>query len=242
MERNNVFWSIQEGKIETLQNKWFKEEILKDKESMELDYQGNSEMDAGIERAFGHQLLLAGPLVDRYLQHIGQMIYKKLLQKHLTGYTQTYREFIPNEIFKIMLRYFAAYGCELHDVFPKRRQPTAQPKKKIRKANKNVPPSKSFIWITSKKVSRRLFAPERFDGTNYLAKRVFRRKKIQGRRQKLVYDGKAIVAITSETPIKMVFEYKTSQIMIGFTIQRYNENGEAIDSTVQAQINSAETN
>ena len=87
-----------------------------------------------------------------------------------------------------------------------------------------------------------LFASTRFDGTNYLAKRVFCRKPIPGKRkQKLVYDGKAIIAITSETPIKIVYEYKTSEIMLGFTIQRYNESDEAIDSTVQAQINRAES-
>jgi hypothetical protein len=112
----------------------------------------------------------------------------------------------------------------------------------MRKTNKNLPPKKSFFWVTKKSSSRKLFAPARFDGTNYLAKRVFCRKPIPGKRkQKLVYDGKAIIAITSETPIKIVYEYKTSEIMLGFTIQRYIESGEAIDSTVQDQINRAES-
>ena len=41
--------------------------------------------------------------------------------------------------------------------------------------------------------------------------------------------------------MKIMYEYKTSQIKLELTIQRYNHNGEAIDSTVQAQINRAET-
>jgi hypothetical protein len=85
-------------------------------------------MEAGIERGFGHHLVLVGPLVDQYLQNIGRMMYKKLLQKHLTGYTQTYREFIPKQIFQMMLRYFVAYGCEMNDVYPRNRmRSTAQP-------------------------------------------------------------------------------------------------------------------
>ena len=56
-----------------------------------------------------------------------------------------------------------------------------------------------------------------------------------------MYHGKAIVAITSETPIKIVYEYRTSQVMNVFTVQRYNERGEGVDSTVQAQINKADT-
>ena len=44
---------------------------------LQIDYKGNSEMDAGIERAFGHQLPLVGPLVDKYLHKLDQMMYKK---------------------------------------------------------------------------------------------------------------------------------------------------------------------
>ena len=71
---------------------------------------------------------------------------------------------------------------------------------------------------------------------------MFARKVVYGKKkQQLVNDGKAIVAVTSETSIKFVYEYKTGQLSVSFTIQRYNADGVAVDSTVQAQANSAES-
>ena len=70
-------------------------------------------MEPGIERAFGHQLFLSGPLIDQYLENIGHCIMRKLSQKHLTGYTTPFKEFMPPQIFNIMQRLFVVYGCDL---------------------------------------------------------------------------------------------------------------------------------
>ena len=114
------------------------------------------------------------------------------------------------------------------------------PKSKKRKILSKKP-SKSFVWINSMDSCERIFAPERFDGTNFLAKRIFARKLLQGeKKQQQVYNGKAVVAVTSATPIRFEYIYKTGILAVSFTIQRYTADGVAIDSKVQADVNSAD--
>lgn len=198
-------------------------------------------MESGIERMLGHKLLLGGPLMDQYLEHIGHAILKKLSQKHLTGYVLPLKVFIPNQIFLILMRLFVAYGCESQDVYPKVRKSLTRPKRKLRKVALNKPPTKSFIWMNSMQSCEKIFAPERFDGTNFLAKRVFARKLLPGqKKQQQVYNGKAVVVVTSSTPIKLEYIYKTGMLAVSFTIQRYSADGIAHDSKVQAEVNSAD--
>ena len=123
-------------------------------------------MEAGVEKAFGHELHLSGPLMDMYFERIGRCILKKLGQKHLTGATKPFKEFIPCPIFKNMVRLFSVYGCDVHHIYPKNKAGVKK-KKKI-----NEEPKKTIIFMEKVSSYKKIFAPERFDGTNFLAKRI----------------------------------------------------------------------
>ena len=60
------------------------------------------------------------------------------------------------------------------------------------------------------------------------------------KKQQHVYDGKAVVVVTSATPIKFEYIYKTGMLAVSFTVQRYSADGIAVDSKVQAEVNSAD--
>ena len=192
-------------------------------------------MDGPFEKMLGHQLCLSGPLLDKYLERIGKCMYKKLGKKHLTGCIHPIKEFIPSEIFDLLVRMFAAYGSTVHNVYPKKKR-TAKKRKQSRRTIQE--PTKIYVWIEKPSSCDKIFAPWRFDGTNYLAKRVFAKKLIPGtRKRELAYDGQAVVAVTEETPIRLEYDCKTNIVKITFFIQRYTAEGFAVDSTVQALVN-----
>ena len=183
-------------------------------------------MDPALKKATGHRLCLIGPLVDKYLERIGKIMYRRLARKHVTGEVQPVNEYIPVEIFNHMLSLFGGYGCSLNTTYFK-----------TKKKQTNVL-KKQYIWIESDSSANKLFAPWRFDGTNYLAKRHFIKKLVPGtKKQKYECDGYAKVAVCEETPIRLVYEYKTNILSVCFIIQRYTADGFAIDSSVQAQMN-----
>ena len=81
----------------------------------------------------------------------------------------------------------------------------------------------------------KVFAPWRFDGTNYLAKRILAIKLFPGaRKRELACDGQAAVAVTEETLIRLEYDCKTNIVKVTFFIQRYTAEDFAVDSTVQA--------
>ena len=190
-------------------------------------------MEGAVEKAFGHELHLSGPLIDIYLEQIGRSIMKKLGKKHLTGQIKPLKEFIPQPIFLNMVRLFAAYGCDVHHVYAKKKSKVG--KKKSRRLEEN--PKKIFIWVEKTSSAKKLFSPERFDSTNYLVKRMFARKILAAtKKRELIYDGKAVVAITTETPICFEYDFKANILEVSFVIQQYNSDGVAVDSTVQAPV------
>lgn len=86
-------------------------------------------MEAPIERALGHELLhLSGPLMDMYLEQIGRGIMKKLGQKHLTGDSKPFKEFIPHQIFKNMVRCLLCMDVMCITITQRRRRHKAQRK------------------------------------------------------------------------------------------------------------------
>ena len=192
-------------------------------------------MDGPFEKILGHQLCLSGPLLDKYLEQIGKCMYKKLRMEHLTGCINPVKKFIPSEIFDLLVRMFAEYGCTIHNVCPKKKKTAKKLKQSRRKTQEQT-----NIYVSIEKPSScdKIFAPWRFDGTNYLTKRMFAEKLIPGTtKTELAYDGQAVVVVTVQTPIRLEYDCKTNIAKITFFIQRYTAEGFAVDSTVQALVN-----
>ena len=66
---------------------------------------------------------------------------------------------------------------------------------------------KIYVSIENPSSCEKIFAAWRFDGTNYLAKRIFAEKLIPGtRKRQLAYDGQAMVVVTEQTPIRLEYD------------------------------------
>ena len=98
-------------------------------------------MEAGVERGFGHELHLSGPLMDMYFERIGRCIMKILRQKTPDRGTRPFKEFIPCPIFKNMVRLFSVYGCDVHHIYPKNKSGVKKKKKM------NEEPKKTIIFM-----------------------------------------------------------------------------------------------
>ena len=180
------------------------------------NYKGSSNMDAGIEKILGTHLCLCGPMIDGYLQQIGKAFLGKLGRGSNTGVAPAVSMYIPWQIYRFMVTLCGTYGALIHNTKPKK--------------------GRVYIFLESDETARKIFDPWRFDGTNYLSKRQY--KKVPGLDKKLrtVYGGRAIVPVTMETPIRMEYVLSTNIVKITFYIQRYTADDLAIDAHVQSLI------
>ena len=98
--------------------------------------------------------------------------------------------------------------------------------------------AKMYIFISKTETAEKLFSPSRFDGTNYLVKRCFKKKlnESTGKRE-LMYSGHSKVPVSMYTPIRFEFDHETDTVRINFYIQRYTEDGHIVDAAVQQLIN-----
>ena len=124
--------------------------------------------------------------------------------------------YIPWQIFRFIVTLCGTYGALIHNTKPKK--------------------GRVYIILESDETAQKIFDPWRFDGTNYLSKRQY--KKVPGLDKKLttVYGGRAIVPVTMETPIRLEYVLSTNIVKITFYIQRYTADDLAIDAHVQTLI------
>lgn len=195
--------------LSTFERRW-KEEVLK----LEKDYSGD-EMCHDVEIKMGHRLALAGPMIDSYLKQIGRSFMHKLSRSKATGLASPVTLFIPWGIMKYICGMCGAYSCRMKSV-------------------------QKVINITIENMSsaNKLFDPTRFDGTNFLVKRCFRKvlDEVTNKRTIKVH-GSAEVVVTKNTPISLDYTFKTETLRINFYIQRYTNEGFVVDASLQALMN-----
>ena len=110
--------------------------------------------------------------------------------------------------------------------------------KMITSKNKKSSGGKMIIYIEKAETGEKLFSPSRFDGTNFLVKRQFKKKKNEETGKfELMYSGHAKVPVSLYTPIKFDYDLSNNHMRVTFYIQRYSEEGFAVDSAVQQLIN-----
>ena len=103
--------------------------------------------------------------------------------------------FIPSETFDNMYKMFYAYDCTTHIIYNKAKRP--------RKQKKDRKPKTYYIWMEKLESAEKIFAPWRFDGTNYLVWQNFARNIVPSTRKwELKYDGYVTVCITVETQLQ----------------------------------------
>lgn len=221
-ERNSSFWNEREMALVDHERKWFADSVRSDV----TNYTMGGELNQEAEKITGNRLLLAGPLVDGYLKEIGRAIHAKLSRSNVTGLAAPITLFIPGQVMNYMSSLCANYGAEVVIV---------QPKRKLG--------GKTVIFIESGDCASKIFNPVRFDGTNFLSKRKFKKvvepssSSTKKKQQTTVYDGHVKVPICKNTPIRFQYFKKLSHLTVTFYIQRYDGNDFATDLALQNIIN-----
>ena len=212
------FWEGHMKMVQSRQAEWYKVHVNQQNNS---DYSLGGQLNGDTERVVGSRMYLAGEMVDQFLQEIGKGIREKLVRSKSTGELQAISLFVPPRVMSSIEG--ICIGCGVRDVT------------RLRGKSKKDPPKKIRLFIDSEEVARKVFLPARFDGSNYLARRSYR-KNSSG---ELQYSGVARVVVTKLTPI--LFEYVTSRkrLVVTCSVQRYSANGMCVDSTLQDLINSA---
>ena len=213
----NGLWEGEEKMVRARQVEWYKDHV---------NHQSNGkfslggEVDGDIERVVGSRMYLAGPMIDKQLKQIGIGIMNKLTRCKRTGRLQVF----SNNVFdNVMVSVEAiCVGCGVRNV---------QRKSGKRKSD---PPSQLRFSIESHDVAEKIFSPNRFDGTYYLAKRFF----VKCKGDSDGYGGQARVVVTPETPIEFVYQRTKEHLTVSCFIQRYTADDYCIDATLQQKTNS----
>ena len=222
-ERNDTFWRAKEVQLSTFESSWYKEKVNTESKDSK-DYSMGGTLNGDLEKIVGNHLVLAGPMVDGYLRQIGLAINAKLC-RNTTGLAPPIVMYVPWQIQRHMAPLCIGYGAE------------------VKMLNNNNPKKeKMIIFIENDDTAQKVFNPKRFDGSYYLAKRKFKKvvednKAENGNKMKTVYGGIAKVVVTTRTPLRFDYLFQKQTLTVTFYIQRYNENGFAIDATVQAMLN-----
>lgn len=208
-ERNEKFWNTSTVEMKSIvEKKWIKAvRVAKNKPNY-----GMGEMDSLHEEVCGNKLEMAGPLIDCYLRELGEGLKKKQTHSKATGLVNPIVLFIPWIIFRHILTLARGYRCEVN----------------VSKSGKKIE-----VTIANQAMARKMFCLSRFSGQNYLSHSKF--KKLSDGKYR--YSGRSAVVITKNTPMKLDYNMTANRVTLSAFIQRYTEDGFAIDSQLQKIMN-----
>ena len=92
---NGGFWEAQIDVAKSKQVDWYKNHVNNQNDS---DFSAGGRLNGGIERVVGSRFLLAGEMVDQFLQEIGKAIMEKLSRSKSTGELQATSLFVPPRV------------------------------------------------------------------------------------------------------------------------------------------------
>ena len=214
----NGLWREQESHVRARQAEWYREHV---NQESSCKFSLGGEVNGDVERVVGSRMYLAGPMIDKTLKLIGVGFMNKLTHSKSTGRLKIFSNNVFDNVFASVEA--ICIGCGV--------------KKVIRKPGrkKSDPPSQVQFFIDSQDVADKVFSPNRFDGTYYLAKRFFvRGKGATGD----IYSGMARVVVTPNTPIEFSYARSKELLTVSCFIQRYTANDLCIDSSLQLLTNS----
>ena len=133
-------------------------------------------MDPILEELTGNKLELVGPMLNSYLQEIRQLMDNILTRSKATGLVSPVSLLIPHSMFKHIWVPVVGYQEDM---------------------------SVSLL-ISHCKTATLMWSVERFPGQNCLSKRIFEKVPVDGRKT-FVFNGRAEVVISKNTPIKISY-------------------------------------
>ncbi|KAI8493362.1 hypothetical protein Bbelb_287590 [Branchiostoma belcheri] len=188
---------------------------------------GTASMSADIEAAVGFNLTLVGPLVDHYIMQLGQGMSRRLRPRFHTGLA-VFSINVPPTLWRHLEALLTGYGG------------TATRQYCVSRAGlRSV-----RVTIPDIATAQRIWSPARRDGTNYLCRRHFQRARHIGQDGQIHYtstfQGYSAVVVSSLTPVVVTSHLRTGITTCSFFRQNYTEGGLAINTSLQATLNSAD--
>lgn len=172
-------------------------------------------LDPALEELTGNKLELVGPMLDGFIRKIGSEMSANLGRSRMTGLMTPVVLFMPFQIFKQLWAIVQGHGGNAE---------TSKYGERI------------TLKISRPQTAAMVWAPARFSGENFLAKRHFEKIPENGRVIQH-YNEKSLVVVTQATPIQMDFCVKQQQVKTTFYVQRYDRNDFAKDATLQKMMN-----
>ncbi|KAI8503261.1 hypothetical protein Bbelb_190820 [Branchiostoma belcheri] len=188
---------------------------------------GTASMSADIEAAVGFNLTLVGPLVDHYVQQLGQGMSRRLRPRFHTG-PAVFSVNVPPTLWRHLEALLTGYGG------------TATRQYCVSRAGvRSV-----TVTVTDITTAQQIWSPARRDGTNFLCRRHFGRERHIGQDGQICYTsrflGHSAVVVSSLTPVVVTCHLRTGTTTCRFYRQNYTEGGLAINTSLQATLNSAD--
>ncbi|CAH1266716.1 Hypp3545 [Branchiostoma lanceolatum] len=188
---------------------------------------GAASMSADIEAAVGCNLTLVGPLVDHYILQLGQGMSRQLRPRFHTG-PAVFSINVPPALWRHLETLLTGYGG------------TATRQCCVSRAGvRSV-----RVTIPDIATAQRIWSPARTDGSNNLCRRHFGREAHAGQDGQIRYTsrylGYSAVVVSSLTPVVVTSHLRTGTTTCSFYRQNYTEGGLAINTTLQATLNSAD--
>lgn len=226
-ERNGKFWIHNELKLSSFEARWFQKLNEEEDRTMTTtpDYSMNGVLDRELERTLGNRVVLAGPMVDTYLKEIGCLMSSRLSRSKVTGICGPVTIMIPWQIFRTMMGVIIGYKADTKYISGKKKGCTTE---------------KQVFFIDKQETAEKLWSPRRFDGTNYLTKRFFKKvltRTENGNKKETVYAGCAKVVVSTNTPIRIDYYFQNQRMQLTYYIQRYDDESIARDMHMQQLIN-----
>ena len=212
-ERGKKFWNktLVEMKF-SVEKEWIAE-VRKLPEQKKPNY-GMGNMDPVLEELTGNKLELVGPMLDSYLREIGQSMCNKLTRSKATGLMSPISLFIPYAMFKHLWVLAVGYQGDM----------SVDNKGNI------------TLLISRRKTATSIWSVARFSGQNFMSKRLFDKVPVDGRKT-FVFNGRADVVVSKNTPIKISYNIKQERAYVTFYVQRYDRGDFAKDAALQKLLN-----
>lgn len=201
-------WFHLELEIHNVEKEWEKIIDNKGESYFSLGY-----LDPKTEKKCNSKLVVSGPMLHVYIKELGSLMLNKLARSKGTGVQSANSTLIPWQIMVQLMRLIMGYGGNVSAI--------SKPHKE-----------KVFTVTIDESCASKVFHPRRC-GKNF----VLRRKYTKSPTGNYVYAGCSKIAITNSTPIVLSYYTKTQKASLKFYIQRYDENGIALDAALQMKLN-----
>lgn len=207
--REDCHWFDLELKLHNVKDVW--DTVIEEDEQF---YSYDGQLNSNVEKQANTQLIVSGPMIDVYLNELGNQILNKLSRGKTTGIVQTLPVLVPWQVMVHLMRMMKSYGGSVEG--------------KVKRGSKE----KVFTLTLSDSCCHKIWHIKRCK-KKFLSKRRFTKDSTG----KYMYNGCSKVVVSDKTPLTLCYKTKTQKMVSTFYIQRYDKDDIATDATLQSKLN-----